>query len=50
MTGERLIAAVPDVASRRTFVSGPPALVNDLKAALKKEGARHVHSDYFSGY
>ncbi|MEP6481393.1 MAG: oxidoreductase [Rhodoglobus sp.] len=50
VTGERLIAAVPDVASRRTFVSGPPALVSDLKAALKKEGARHVHSDYFSGY
>jgi len=50
VTGERLIAAVPDVAARRAFVSGPPALVNDLRAALRKEGARHVHSDYFSGY
>jgi ferredoxin-NADP reductase len=50
VTGERLIAAVPDVAQRRTFVSGPPALVNDLRAALRKEGAKHVHSDYFSGY
>lgn len=50
VSGERLIAAVPDVAARRAFVSGPPALVNDLRAALRKEGARHVHSDYFSGY
>ena len=50
VTGEKLIAAVPDVASRRTYVSGPPALVSDLTSALRKEGARHVHSDYFSGY
>lgn len=50
VTGERLIAAVPDVARRRAFVSGPPALVSDLRAALRKEGAKHVHSDYFSGY
>lgn len=50
VTGERLIAAVPDVAARRAFVSGPPALVSDLRAALRQEGARHVHSDYFSGY
>lgn len=50
VTGERLIAAVPDVAQRRAFVSGPPALVDDLRKALRKEGAKHVHSDYFSGY
>lgn len=50
VTGERLAAAIPDVAQRRAFVSGPPALVNDLRSALRSQGARHVHSDYFSGY
>lgn len=50
VTGERLIAAVPDAAKRRAFVSGPPSLVNDLRRALRSQGARRVHSDYFSGY
>lgn len=50
VTGERLAEAVPDVASRRAFVSGPPSLVNDLRKALHSQGARRVHSDYFSGY
>lgn len=50
VSGERLKAAIPDVAKRRTYISGPPALVNDLRRALKSQGARHVHSDYFSGY
>ena len=50
VTGERLAAAVPDTARRRAFVSGPPALVNDLRRALRSQGARRVHSDYFSGY
>lgn len=50
VTGERLAAAVPDVARRRAFVSGPPALVNDLRAALRSQGTRRVHTDYFSGY
>ena len=50
VTGERLAAAVPDAASRRAFVSGPPALVTDLRKALHSQGAKRVHSDYFSGY
>jgi ferredoxin-NADP reductase len=50
ITGERLAEAIPDVAQRRAFVSGPPALVNDLRRALRSQGARRVHSDYFSGY
>ncbi|MCU1412106.1 MAG: oxidoreductase [Rhodoglobus sp.] len=50
VTGERLAAAVPDAARRRAFVSGPPALVTDLRKALHSQGARRVHSDYFSGY
>ncbi len=50
VTGERLATAVPDAAKRRAFVSGPPALVSDLRRALRSQGARRVHSDYFSGY
>jgi ferredoxin-NADP reductase len=50
ITGELLAQAVPDLSSRRAFVSGPPSLVSDLRAALRSQGVRHVHSDYFSGY
>jgi len=50
VTGERLVGAVPDAAQRRAFVSGPPALVNDLRHALRSQGAKRVHADSFSGY
>jgi ferredoxin-NADP reductase len=50
ITPERVTEKVPDVAQRHTYISGPPGLVNDLKRALRKGGAKHVHSDYFSGY
>lgn len=50
VTGERLAAAVPDAAARRAFVSGPPALVTDLRRALRSQGAKRVRSDYFTGY
>jgi glycine betaine catabolism B len=50
VTGERLADAIPDLSRRRAYVSGPPALVTDLMKALRSQGARRVHSDYFSGY
>ncbi|TQO20504.1 ferredoxin-NADP reductase [Rhodoglobus vestalii] len=50
MNGDALSALVPDLASRRVYLSGPPALVNDLKLALRTNGARRIHTDYFSGY
>lgn len=50
VTGERLREFVPDATTRRAFISGPPALVASLKAALRADGVRHIHSDYFSGY
>ncbi len=50
VSGDRLAETVPDVAARRTFISGPPALVSDLRRAARSQGARHVHTDYFSGY
>jgi ferredoxin-NADP reductase len=50
LTGEVLSEHVPDLASRRTFISGPPALVNTLRVTLRKLGAKRVTTDYFSGY
>lgn len=41
---------VPDAAARRAFVSGPPALVNDVRGTLRSLGAKRVTADYFSGY
>jgi ferredoxin-NADP reductase len=50
ITPELLRSTVPDLASRRAFVSGPPGMVADLRAALKKIGVKRVTADYFSGY
>jgi ferredoxin-NADP reductase len=50
ITPERVAEKVPDAAKRHTFISGPPGLVNDLRRALRKGGAKRVHADYFSGY
>lgn len=53
MQGERLsasslAAAVPDLAGRHAYVSGPPALIADLAPALEK--ARSLTTDAFAGY
>jgi ferredoxin-NADP reductase len=50
VTGDLLASTVPDLASRRAFVSGPPGLVADMRAALRERGVRRVTADYFSGY
>lgn len=50
VSGERLREFVPDAAARRAFISGPPALVSSLRAALRADGVRRIHADYFSGY
>lgn len=49
ITAEIIEDAVPDAASRRAYVSGPPAMVNGVRADLKKLCAG-VKTDYFSGY
>jgi NAD(P)H-flavin reductase len=36
--------------TREAFLSGPPAMVADLKKALRKAGVRHIHTDVFVGY
>jgi len=47
---ELLAASVPDIATRRAYVSGPPGLVSDVRSMVRSLGAKRVHSDYFSGY
>jgi ferredoxin-NADP reductase len=50
ITRELLQATVPDVATRKAFVSGSPALVEDVRRMLAKLGSKRVVTDYFSGY
>ncbi len=50
LTGEVLAAAVPDIARRRVYVSGPPGLVDTISRAARSLRARSISRDYFSGY
>jgi ferredoxin-NADP reductase len=50
LSGETLLTVVPDAAKRDVFLSGPPSMVAALKKALRKAGARHIHTDVFVGY
>ncbi|MET0304327.1 MAG: FAD-dependent oxidoreductase, partial [Microbacteriaceae bacterium] len=50
LTGEALLAAVPDAASRRTYLSGPPSLIAELRPALRRAGVRRPRTDAFIGY
>jgi ferredoxin-NADP reductase len=50
LTGELLLAAVPDAQVRDAFVSGAPHVVHTLRTALRRAGVRRVKADYFSGY
>ncbi|RWZ46416.1 oxidoreductase [Labedella phragmitis] len=42
-------SVVPDLAERDLFVSGPPALVDDVRRRLRSS-ARRVRTDAFAGY
>lgn len=44
-----LAEAVPDLAARRAYVSGPPAMVHAVRRSLRGRCAG-VRTDYFSGY
>ncbi|MBC7723860.1 MAG: oxidoreductase [Burkholderiaceae bacterium] len=50
LTAERLAAEVSDLAGRTAYVSGAPAFVTALRAALRRAGVRRVATDYFAGY
>ncbi len=50
LSGDTLLAAVPDAARRDAYVSGPPAMAAALRRALRRAGVRRVHTDVFVGY
>ncbi|HEX4441974.1 MAG TPA: oxidoreductase [Galbitalea sp.] len=50
LTRDRLLEAVPDVATRATFVSGPPSFVSSLRGILRSAHAKSIRTDYFTGY
>lgn len=44
-----LLEAVPDLAARVAYVSGPPGMVAALTSMLRRAGVRRVRRDVFSG-
>jgi ferredoxin-NADP reductase len=48
LDADGLLRAVPDIAARHAYVSGPPALIADLAPALSR--ARSLTTDAFAGY
>ena len=50
LTREVIEQHIPDAATRRAFISGPPSLVNTLRVILRRLGSRKITTDYFSGY
>ena len=50
LTPELLASAIPDVKSRASYVSGPPAFVHVVRTLLRKAQAHSVKTDFFSGY
>jgi ferredoxin-NADP reductase len=49
LSADIVAEAVPDLAERRAYVSGPPAMVNAVRPGLRRR-AKRVRTDYFTGY
>lgn len=47
---ELLKRTVPDFKQRYAYISGPPVMVDAVKAKLEKQGVQHIKTDYFTGY
>ncbi|WP_066043584.1 ferredoxin--NADP reductase [Herbiconiux solani] len=45
-----LAGAVPDLSSRRGYVSGPPGYVDHVSTVLRRAGAHSIRTDQFAGY
>lgn len=50
LSAEQIRTAVPDAASRTTYLSGAPELVTKLEKALHQDGVRRIVTDVFIGY
>ncbi|MHA7281776.1 FAD-dependent oxidoreductase [Arthrobacter sp. TMS2-4] len=49
-TADALLAAVPDLARRKVLVSGSPAFIGRVRAAVRTAGVSRVTTDAFLGY
>lgn len=47
---DSLRETLPDLAARRTYVSGSPDFVNTMAPTARRAGAKRVHRDEFFGY
>ncbi|MDB5180457.1 MAG: oxidoreductase [Candidatus Saccharibacteria bacterium] len=50
ITKEVIAKAVPDIASRQAYISGPTPFVDSAKKALRSLNTKHIKTDYFVGY
>lgn len=50
LDSQTLMSTVPDIALRRAYISGPPAMVQSYRHLLRSNGVRRIETDYFSGY
>lgn len=50
LSAEMIRTAVPDAASRTTYLSGSPELVAGLERALHADGVKRIVTDVFIGY
>ena len=50
LTAALVSEQIPDVRSRASFVSGPPAFVHAVRALLRAAQVHSVKTDFFSGY
>ncbi|MEO6117148.1 MAG: oxidoreductase [Pseudolysinimonas sp.] len=50
LSSEQIHQAVPDAASRTTYLSGSPELVAGLERALHQDGVKWIVTDVFIGY
>lgn len=50
LTADVLERSVPDARRRHGYVSGPPAMVDAVRGALRRLGVRRVRTDHFAGY
>ena len=49
-TSEDLLTAVPDLSRRKVLISGSPAFIGRLRAAVREAGVPRVRTDAFLGY
>jgi ferredoxin-NADP reductase len=45
-----LSALVPDLSTRKVYVSGPPLMVESVQKNLQDLGVKHINKDFFNGY